>query len=135
MNTAPAVVICDDSARASRSASSACSGASRLTRRTTSSVLSTTKIAPWSASDRVAIARRGSSASWLVTASATLSANALSRVIRTGTATSSCSACASRSAAIQRGSTLSSAAMTTSVGPAMESMPTSPNTSRLAAAT
>ena len=35
----------------------------------------------------------------------------------------------------RRGSTLSSAPMTTSVGPAIESMPTSPNTRRLAAAT
>jgi len=59
----------------------------------------------------------------------------LPRATRIGTASSSCSACASRSAAIQRGSTLSSAPITTSVGPAIESIPTSPNTSRLAAAT
>lgn len=52
-----------------------------------------------------------------------------------GTASSSCSAWARRSAASQRGSADSSAAITTSVGPAMESMPTSPNTRRLAAAT
>ena len=47
----------------------------------------------------------------------------------------SCSACASRSAAIHSGSLCLSAMIRTSDGPAMLSMPTVPNTWRLAAAT
>jgi hypothetical protein len=47
----------------------------------------------------------------------------------------SCSACASRSAATQSGLALSSATITTSLGPATESMPTCPNSWRLASAT
>ncbi len=46
-----------------------------------------------------------------------------------------CSACARRSAAANSAGALPSATTTTSEGPASESMPTTPATSRLAAAT
>ena len=46
-----------------------------------------------------------------------------------------CSCCASRSACTRTGSALSSAMTTSSVGPAVRSMPTSPTTRALAAVT
>ena len=57
------------------------------------------------------------------------------QVMQIGDASTSCSACASRSAAIQSGSLSPSAMTSTSDGPAIESMPTRPNTCRFAAAT
>ena len=56
-------------------------------------------------------------------------------VIKIDCALASCSACASRSAAIQDGFAVSSAMTSTSDGPAIMSMPTLPNTCRFAAAT
>ncbi len=56
-------------------------------------------------------------------------------VIRMDCAKTSCSACAKRSAATQSGLAVSSASTRTSEGPAIMSMPTVPNTRRLAAAT
>ena len=69
------------------------------------------------------------------TAPATSSARVLLSVIRIDCALTSCSACAKRSAAIQPALPVASAITSTSEGPAIMSMPTLPNTSRLAAAT
>ncbi len=65
----------------------------------------------------------------------TAAASAASSVIRIACALASCSACANRSAAIQSGLPVLSAMISTSDGPAIMSMPTLPNTTRLAAAT
>ena len=81
------------------------------------------------------MAARGSFVSTFSTAVATLPAKAASSVIRIDCAASSCSACESRSAAIQAGSFSLSAITRISDGPAMRSMPTWPNTIFLAAAT
>ena len=78
---------------------------------------------------------RGSVCSWRMTAASTARPKAASSVIRIDWAAVSCSACASRSAAIHSGLLCLSAMTSTSDGPAMLSMPTVPNTSRLAAAT
>ena len=97
--------------------------------------LATTMMAPCSIHERAAMSRRGRAASWRSTSAATESANAASSVIRTDCEEESCSAWESRSAAIQAGSLAPSATTRISDGPAMESMPTRPKTSRLAAAT
>ena len=78
---------------------------------------------------------RGSVLNWDCTACATSSPSLLEQVIRIDCALVSCSACANRSAAIQSALPVSSAITSTSEGPAIMSMPTLPNTSRLAAAT
>ena len=78
---------------------------------------------------------RGKAASWRATAASTCAASPASSVIRMACAAVSCSAWASRSAASHSGSLCVSAMTSTSDGPAMESMPTTPNTCRLAAAT
>ena len=78
---------------------------------------------------------RGRVASWDCTARSTSSASCALSVIRIDCALTSCSACAKRSAAIQPALPVSSAMTSTSDGPAIMSMPTLPNTSRLAAAT
>jgi hypothetical protein len=57
------------------------------------------------------------------------------QVSRIACASSSCSACENRSIAIQSGSVLPSQITRISLGPAIMSMPTTPNTRRLAAAT
>ena len=69
------------------------------------------------------------------TSSRTASASASLGVTSTAPASGSCSAWLIRSAATCAGSAVSSARIATSVGPASESMPISPRSSRLAAVT
>jgi histidinol dehydrogenase len=82
-----------------------------------------------------AMTLRGKVASARSTATLTLSAKPASSVMRMLCEDASCSAWLRRSAAIQSGLFAPSAITRISDGPAMESMPTMPNTSRLAAAT
>src|SRR6476661_4599211 len=100
-----------------------------------SSRLSTTMTAPKFSQLAPATLARGSVASWALTAATTARPKPASLVIRIDCAAASCSAWARRSAAIQAGSLSLSAMTTTSDGPAIMSMPTWPNTWRLAAAT
>ena len=118
---------------AAATSSSTCSGARRSTSAGASPRSGTTRSRRSRASWR-AIAWRGSSASWRSTAAATASASAASSVIRTAWASSSCSAWLSRSAAIQAGPARVGDHDDLD-GPAIRSMPTRPNTWRLASAT
>ena len=78
---------------------------------------------------------RGLSASSSPMIFSTSQAKAGSVVTRYDAAMGSCSACAMRSMATRRGSAVPSASTQTSEGPATMSMPQSPETRRLAAAT
>lgn len=81
------------------------------------------------------MARRPRSGSCASSAAATSSKWRAPRPIRTACASSSCSACASRSLASQCGLTLPSLTITISDGPASRSMPTAPYSCRLASVT
>ena len=94
-----------------------------------------TTMRPWSASDAVVISARVDDARCFSTAASTASAYAAEKVTRQQLASGSCSAWAMRSMATSAGSAVSSATTQTSEGPAIISMPTSPETIFLAAAT
>src|SRR3984893_11876689 len=114
---------------------SRCSAAMAFASSIASSSFFTRMMAPNSFHEARAISARGRVASCAATARSTSSASAALSVIRIDCALTSCSACASRSAAIQAALPVPSAMTSTSEGPAIMSMPTLPNTSRLAAAT
>ena len=94
-----------------------------------------TRILPFAARDFWAMSRRGRSASWVSISRCTASARGRLSVTSTAAAWVSCSAWLSRSAAAQAGSLFPSATTRISLGPAIMSMATWPNTFRLAAAT
>ena len=105
MKMAPALRMRSKNASASSSASSTCSAAMRSTSGTAASKLADdddrAEIAP--AGTR-RLGRAAAISSWRSTAASTASPNLASSVIRIDCAAASCSACASRSAAIQSGS-------------------------------
>ena len=114
---------------------SRCSGAIRLAISQASSRSRTFTSAPRSASDFPMTAARGMPGSSRSIDCATRSMKPASGVSRMACAISSCSACENRSIAIQSGSVLPSQMTRISEGPAIMSMPTVPNTRRLASAT
>ncbi len=91
--------------------------------------------APRAASERPMICARAMVGSRRSMQRATASRKAASGLIRMDCACSSCSACENRSSAIHSGSVPPSQITAISDGPAIMSMPTSPNTWRLASAT
>ncbi len=91
--------------------------------------------APRCANDAAMIARRGMPGSWRRALAATASMSFASGETRIACASSSCSACENRSIATQSGFAVESAITRISETPATMSMPTVPNTRRLAAAT
>ena len=91
--------------------------------------------APRSASDLAIVSRRGMPGSSRSMEAATCSMKAACGVSRIACAISSCSACEKRSIAIQSGWVVPSHSTRISDGPAIMSMPTAPNTRRLASAT
>ena len=91
--------------------------------------------APRPVSDLAMISARGISGSRRSISARTLSMYAASGHSRMLCASSSCSACENRSIATQSGGVLPSASTRISLGPAIMSMPTWPNTRRLALAT
>ena len=96
------------------------------------SIVSVTMIAPLASMDWVSISRRSERLRRSVNADSTRWARDGELVMRIETESGSCSAWARMSAAHQEGETWSSAMVTASVGPWIVSMPTVPNTMRLA---
>ena len=99
-----------------------------------------TMTTPWSVQARRGVSaepspRRSSSSSWRATSSITARPSASEVVMSTAGEVGPCSAWPSRSAATSSGSALSSAITATSDGPASRSIPTRPNSWRLASAT
>ena len=92
-------------------------------------------MAPSFCKETSAIAFRGNVAHCLFSSSIVSSITFFDVVNTKGLAFSSCSACASKSAAMKLGFAVSSAIIATSEGPATISIPTSPKTMDLAAAT
>jgi hypothetical protein len=90
---------------------------------------------PRSASERAITARRDMPGSRRAIDSRTRARNGPSGLIRMDCASSSCSACEKRSIATQSGLAWPSQITRISLGPAIMSMPTVPNTLRLAWAT
>ena len=99
------------------------------------SSVSATMILPLLSMDADAISTRGSSLTWRSTSACTASARGMESVTSTAEASLSCSAWESRSAATWRGSLLPSATINISLGPAIMSMATRPNTCFFASAT
>ncbi|MNK88996.1 hypothetical protein D3C87_1089890 [compost metagenome] len=87
------------------------------------------------ASEAWITSRRGMVGSWRRMLASTRSRYSASGQSRIDCASSSCSACENRSIATQSGSVVPSQITRISDGPAIMSMPTVPNTRRLAAAT
>ena len=108
-----------------------CSGAIVVAISIDCATLRVTMMPPRFESDACAV---GFDAAWAMAAERTAFASRLLDVISTARASGSCSACATRSAAIQSARPVSET-ITISLGPAKKSMPQSRATSALAAAT
>ena len=121
--------------RGDATASSKCSGAKRFESAAASCKSPTEISAPRLRKDASIISRRGMSGSSALNERRTASRHSSDVAIQTACAISSCSACDIRSSAIQSGSTLPSAMIKISEGPAIMSMPTLPKTCRFASAT
>ncbi|MPN09516.1 hypothetical protein SDC9_156807 [bioreactor metagenome] len=135
MKMAPAWWIFSTHGSGLSSASSRCSGATRLAMAIASSMSRTRMKAPRLLSEVRITSWRGMVGSSLSILAWTRSMKAASVQIRIDCASSSCSACENRSIATQSGLPVPSETTRISDGPATMSMPTMPNTRRLAVAT
>ena len=132
---APACLILPTKLIGSVTKSSKCSGAIILITSAAISRFGKMNIYPFFLSASSAMALRGKVGSCLFISSETSFACVSDIVTKMGIAISSCSAWESRSAATHEGGVVPSEIMAISLGPAIISMPTCPNTSFLAAAT
>ena len=135
MKIAPACFSLGSKACGSSTDNSRCSGAMRLLMTQASSRSVTWINAPRFSSAVRMMLRRGICSSSLFALCDTHSINAASGDNRIACASSSCSACENKSIAIQSGSVCPSQITKISDGPAIISIPHTPNTRRLAEAT